>query len=125
MVGGRGDAFGRAPRDKNAHSGVQRDDKGEAESVEIIQAVESSQRKTASKNSQEGCSVLYYELLDGFQLALGLHPPPSATLKTCSLFRETQTHTLVPQAHVDTERLARVSTASLVGPRPNAFCSDT
>ena len=93
MVGGRGDAFGRAPRDKNAHSGVQRDDKGEAESVEIIQAVESSQRKTASKNSQEGCSVLYYELLDGFQLALGLHPPPSATLKTCSLFRDTQTHT--------------------------------
>ena len=31
------------------------------------------------------------------------------------------THTPVPQAHGDTERLARASTASLVGPQPNAL----
>lgn len=45
-----------------------------AVSVEVIQATESSQRKTVSQNSQEACSV-YYETLAGFQLALGLPPP--------------------------------------------------
>ena len=87
-------------------------------SVEVIQATESNQRKTASKNSQEGCSVLYYETLAGFQLALGLPPPPP---RRSAARLERHAHTPVPQAHVDTEWLARTFIASLVGPRPNTL----
>ena len=44
-------------------------------------------------------------------------PPPRRSAARL----ERHAHTPVPQAHVDTKWLARTSTASLVGPRPNAL----